>query len=94
MNGTGFSFPKLLSTVRHVRPQLLSVSAHVYVQLSQLSLAEADVTVEHLDSVRFVVPAGAAVPRACFDQLKRRFVNVRVRQFFSYHSVIFLMMAE
>ena len=77
MFGPGFSLDRVLSAIIEVKPHAVGLGSHHYVQLAEseiLKLADpAD-----LDSVKTILPAGAAVPSSCEDLIRKKFQKLTV----------------
>jgi len=72
--GEGFTLEKLLQVIKQHRPSVLLAGSHHYVQLSEMDLSAAtNLKPSDLNSIKAIVPLGAAVPKTCKDKLRRIF---------------------
>ena len=75
MFGKDFNLDILLNAIKTARPDTVILGAHHYVQLSEYDVSKT-VTMQDLDSVSKIFPAGSAVPSICEANLKRKFPSL------------------
>ena len=71
--GEGLTLEVLLGRIKEFRPAVIIVGTHHYVQLSEFDLKTTDYKLSDFNSVRVIVPSGAAVPAICSTKLRKIF---------------------
>ncbi len=79
--GRHYNVEKLAEMIIKLRPQTITVGPHHYVELSE-SEALQKMDAKLLDSIKAMMPIGAAEPKICETNLKARFTNLKVRGLF------------
>ena len=69
---------KILELLPRVRPQYLALGSHHYVQLSESPDLLASGFRGDLDSVKLMIPSGAAVPDSCRIKIMKSFIALKV----------------
>ncbi len=75
MFGKDFKLEVLLNTILEVKPASIAIGTHHYVQLAESDILQ-QTDPEGLDSVKLIMPAGAAVPSSCETLIRMKFRNV------------------
>lgn len=75
MFGKGFSLQTLLNTLTEIKPSAVAMGTHHYVQLAESDELQL-VDPEDLESVKLLLPAGAAVPSSCELAIKAKMKNL------------------
>ena len=75
MFGKNFTLDILLNTILEAKPTTIALGTHHYVQLAESDIL-AKANPADLASVKFLAPAGAAVPQSCEQKFKDKFPNM------------------
>ncbi len=77
MVGPTFTLDLLIDTMIELKPFNVLIGTHYFVQLGEYDrFIELDTKL--LESVKWAVPAGAAVPRVTVERLLEKFTNAKV----------------
>ena len=83
MFGPGFTLDTLVDTIVKVKPVTITVGTHHYVQLAESDAMDSR-DPEDFESVKLLLPTGAAVPSSCEVKLRKKFRGLMVRVLISF----------
>lgn len=75
MFGKGFKLSILLDTIVEVKPSTIALGTHHYVQMAESDVLQ-QVDPQDLESVKLLMPAGAAVPSSCEVKIRAKFKSL------------------
>ena len=76
--GPTFTLETLLNSIIEVKPAVVAMGTHYFVQLSESDFfAKCDPS--ELDSVKLIAPTGAAVPLASVNKIMEKFRETEVK---------------
>ena len=67
----------LVNTIVKVRPSAVAIGSHHYVQMAESDILERNNAAD-FESVKILMPTGAAVPSSCEDKLRMKFKGLLV----------------
>ena len=77
MFGQGFSLSLLIETIKEVQPQTVILGTHHYLQLSESALLQ-QTDPKNVESVKLMIPVGAAAPSCCQPKIQKVFTSCKV----------------
>jgi len=77
MFGKEFSLSFLMETIKEVKPQTVILGTHHYLQLSESTLLQ-QTDPKDLESVKLMIPVGAAAPSCCQPKIQKVFTCCEV----------------
>ncbi len=77
LSDRGFTVEKLANMLAVLRPATITVGPHHYIELSESESIE-KMDPKLLDSIKAMMPVGAAEPEICETNLKARFTKLKV----------------
>ena len=77
MFGSKVVLDQFIDTIARVKPSFMAIGTHHYVQMSESAYLAAKDPLD-FDSVKYMVPTGAAVPSSCKKKVMERFPSLKV----------------